>query len=331
VIDKDNNKEYTVDKDAALAKQHFAFLDHVPWECISPVLITPGVTKDYLNGDDTQFDFRRDVLRAHQQLSQTSDYILAEGTGHAGVGNVVGASNATVASWISAPVVLVANGGLGRTLDALSLNQAYFTTPVAGIVVNRIRPEKYEQTLHYLQKALTDIPLLGCVPERPYLGSPTLKDVARLTGGTLVSGAQQHLLRHYRVPADVHVVTSSNSVFQTMLQTSQHRQLYVCHASRLDVIDVFLEHAQEHDTEVSTLIVTGCTRHPLPASVHDALGTTTLPVLCVPHQHVLDELWGRDTTKLQAHDPHRVATTIAHYEPYLDIPLLLERMERTQK
>ena len=40
---------------------------------------------------------------------------------------------------------------------------------VAGIVVNRVIPEKYEQTKKYMTKVLQSmwgIPLLGCIPDK---------------------------------------------------------------------------------------------------------------------------------------------------------------------
>jgi hypothetical protein len=51
---------------------------------------------------------------------------ICEGTGHAGVGSIVGTGNARVAEELGADVVLVANGGLGRAFDELQLNRAMF-------------------------------------------------------------------------------------------------------------------------------------------------------------------------------------------------------------
>ena len=49
---------------------------------------------------------------------------ICEGTGHAGVGSVVGCGNARVAAELGADVILVANGGLGRAFDELDLNRS---------------------------------------------------------------------------------------------------------------------------------------------------------------------------------------------------------------
>ena len=57
-----------------------------------------------------------DSVRA---ISEVSEVILCEGTGHCAVGSIVGASNGKVASLIGADMVLVANGGLVRKICVL--------------------------------------------------------------------------------------------------------------------------------------------------------------------------------------------------------------------
>jgi dethiobiotin synthetase len=175
-----------VDKDAALIKQHFQ-LDHVTYRQVNPVLIPKGYTRDYLNGQISPVQQRRRIVDAYQAIRDQScnGVVLCEGTGHVAVGSIVDASNAKVASWIDARMILVANGGLGQTMDELDLNYAYLqqqqqqqqqqgggegggggTTQLAGVIINKVKPEKYEQTKHYIEKALQQkygdsVPLLG--------------------------------------------------------------------------------------------------------------------------------------------------------------------------
>ena len=54
------------------------------------------------------------------------DMLLIEGTGHAGVGAVIGLSNAAVAAMLGAPAVIVSEGGVGRPIDEIVLNKALF-------------------------------------------------------------------------------------------------------------------------------------------------------------------------------------------------------------
>ena len=50
--------------------------------------------------------------------------VVYEGTGHPGVGSVVDLSNAEVAKQLESEVILVLEGGIGNTLDRLSLCKA---------------------------------------------------------------------------------------------------------------------------------------------------------------------------------------------------------------
>jgi len=83
-----------------------------------------------------------------------------------------------------------------RAFDEFEVNRSLFLqygVNIAGVVVNKIDPEKYEQTRQYLTKAIEhhigeEVPILGCVPDRPYLGCPALADIESQFGTTLLSG-----------------------------------------------------------------------------------------------------------------------------------------------
>ena len=69
------------------------------------------------------------------------DILLIEGTGHAGVGAVIGLSNAAVAAMLGAPAVIVSEGGVGRPIDEIVLNASLFArhgVKVAGAIVNKV-------------------------------------------------------------------------------------------------------------------------------------------------------------------------------------------------
>jgi hypothetical protein len=74
-------------------------------------------------------------------------------------------------------MVLVANGGLGSTFDELDLNRAFCLShgvEIAGVVVNKVKAEKYEQTKHYLTGKTGGMYPCWDVPDRPFLGCPAL-------------------------------------------------------------------------------------------------------------------------------------------------------------
>ena len=185
------------------------------------------------------------IKEAFTNIMRNCSIVLCEGTGHVAVGSIVDASNADIAALLGAKVLLVANGGLGNSFDELDLNRNMCKSvgvEIAGVIINKVRPDKYEQTKHYLAKALEqkwgpEIPLLGCIPDRPFLGCLCIADIERLFGATLVSGAE-HRLRHYR-GEDITLVATSLEVFLKGLRLNRQtgaRKLFVCHSSRNDIL-----------------------------------------------------------------------------------------------
>eukprot|EP00543_Licmophora_paradoxa_P006340 CAMPEP_0202451926 /NCGR_PEP_ID=MMETSP1360-20130828/10239_1 /ASSEMBLY_ACC=CAM_ASM_000848 /TAXON_ID=515479 /ORGANISM="Licmophora paradoxa, Strain CCMP2313" /LENGTH=319 /DNA_ID=CAMNT_0049070609 /DNA_START=356 /DNA_END=1315 /DNA_ORIENTATION=+ len=300
---------------------------------MSPVLIPNGYTKDYLDGKISHSDQKQTIIDAFSQVQKSSRVVLCEGTGHCAVGSIVGAGNAQVASWLGADMVLVANGGLGATFDELELNRVLcqkHNVPIAGVIINKVQVDKYEQTEYYLRRVLQErwgVPLLGCVPDRPYLGCPAVADLERLFRGKLLSG-HQHRLRHYTVK-DINLVATSLPVFLENVRAKPSRTLYVCHSSRQDILLGFLAECQRHRTlgqELeATLIV--CEGEQLDPRMLDMIELDRAPPILLvsqPTTQVMDAIH-EFTPKLNADDFSRVESTVDHYEPFIDFDLLLER------
>ena len=117
------------------------------------------------------------IRRAHAILAETKEVVLIEGTGHAGVGAVIGLSNAVVANLLGAPAVIVSEGGVGRPIDEIVLNAALFEkhgVAVAGAIVNKVDLVAQPGLEAVLERGLArhGIPLLGVIPWRPLLSNP---------------------------------------------------------------------------------------------------------------------------------------------------------------
>jgi hypothetical protein len=77
------------------------------------------------------------------------------------------------------------------------------------------------------------VPLLGCIPDRAFLGMPALADLENLFKSKLVSG-KEHRFRHYST-SDINVVTTSLTRFLENLREKPPR--YVpCSASRVNAV-----------------------------------------------------------------------------------------------
>ncbi len=163
------------DEDAVLMRAVFGLTD--PLTSMSPVHIPRGFTKSYIAGDVVEDLGARIRMAAGDFVEH--DVLLVEGTGHAGVGAVIGLSNAGVAAMLGVPVVIVSEGGVGRPIDEIVLNASLFAAhgvPVAGAIVNKVELDAQPGIVGTLERGLANhgIPLLGVLPYRPILSNPTL-------------------------------------------------------------------------------------------------------------------------------------------------------------
>jgi BioD-like phosphotransacetylase family protein len=167
------------DEDAVLMRSVFGLPE--PYQVMSPVHIPRGFTKAYIAGEVVE-DLGARIRRAHDAFRE-HDVVLIEGTGHAGVGAVIGLSNAVVAAALGAPAVIVSEGGVGRPIDEIVLNASLFErhgVPVAGAIVNKVDVAAQPGMREVLERGLAPygIPLLGILPVRPILSNPTLEMIA---------------------------------------------------------------------------------------------------------------------------------------------------------
>jgi len=164
------------DEDAILVRQVFGLRE--PLSQMSPVHIPRGFTQAYIDGAVVE-DLPARIREAHAAFAAERDILLIEGTGHAGVGAVIGLSNAVVARLLGAPAVIVSEGGVGRPIDEIVLNAALFErhgVKVAGAIVNKVDLDAKPGLARTLELGLArhGIPLLGVLPYRPILSNPTL-------------------------------------------------------------------------------------------------------------------------------------------------------------
>jgi uncharacterized protein len=185
------------DEDAVLMRAVFGLAD--PMTTMSPVHIPRGFTKAYIDGKVVE-DLGARVRTAHERLADGHEIGLIEGTGHAGVGAVIGLSNAVVAAMLRAPAIIVSEGGVGRPIDEIVLNASHFAScgvEVAGAIVNKVDLDAQPGLARILERGLGlhGIPLLGVLPYRPILSSPTLAMVLEgVHGETLHPGPDLDLV-----------------------------------------------------------------------------------------------------------------------------------------
>jgi BioD-like phosphotransacetylase family protein len=179
------------DEDAVLMRQVFGLAE--PLTQMSPVHIPRGFTQTYIEGGVVE-DLPARIRAAHAAFARDREILVIEGTGHAGVGAVIGLSNAAVASLLGAPAVIISEGGVGRPIDEIVLNASLFErhgVRVAGAIVNKVDLDAKPDLARTLERGLArqGIPLLGVLPYRPILSNPTLAMVLEgVHGETLNAG-----------------------------------------------------------------------------------------------------------------------------------------------
>lgn len=178
------------DEDAVLMKELFVLGD--PLNDMSPVTLPRHFTTDYVMGRLAD-DLGAQVRDAFERLAADKDVVVIEGTGHAGVGAVVGLSNAQAAKLLDAPVIIVSEGGVGRPIDEIVLNRTLFEAhgvEVLGAVVNKVNVETHPQLPEVLARGLDrqGIELIGCIPYSELLAKPSLELIATHLAGELLSG-----------------------------------------------------------------------------------------------------------------------------------------------
>lgn len=199
-----------IDEDSVLIQQTFG--TEIPIEDMSPIAVEPDFTRRYINHANHDALVRR-IQHSFDRSAWEKDFVIIEGTGHAGVGSVFDLSNAKVASILHSKVVLVTPGGIGRPIDEAVLNKALFDregVEFLGVVINKVRPEKFEQTLEFGRKGLArlGIELLGVIPEEPILMKPTLREVCERIRGQFIIGENSGRLSATNIV--VAAMTSSN-------------------------------------------------------------------------------------------------------------------------
>ncbi len=204
-----------IDEDSVLFSS--VFNTEVPMLAMSPVAVDSTFTRRYLADPDGQKPILVDkICRAFDRAAFLKDYIIIEGTGHAGVGSVFDLSNASVAKLLGAKVIIVTRGGIGRPVDEIALNKALFDqagVEVIGAILNKVLPEKRDEIIEHAGKGLArlGVPLLGVMPVQNRLSAPNLSQIVKEIGGRWLNGKENG--EHERIlNVEIGAMTAKNVV-----------------------------------------------------------------------------------------------------------------------
>ncbi|MBN1646857.1 MAG: AAA family ATPase [Spirochaetales bacterium] len=175
-----------VDKDALIIEK-FGGIPDIDIDCISPVRLGSGFTKTFLDTPDRKEqtrELKEKIEKAFKKLAH-KEVIIAEGTGHPGVGGIVGWSNADVCNLINADIIYLSGGGIGKALDMLEVDFSYFKykqNRMRGIIFNKLIPDKVDTVKKYITEELLNehfrfpdkLRIFGYFPEIDDLYKPSM-------------------------------------------------------------------------------------------------------------------------------------------------------------
>ena len=192
--------EKKIDKDAVLMHSIYHLTDDL--SDMSPIAVPRGFTSSYIKKGNLDHLVER-IKVSYDSLGKGKDFVLIEGTGHAGVGSVFDMSNADVAKLLGSKVIIVSLGGIGRPIDEILLNKAVFDSKgveLLGVIVNKVAPQKYDKINELVRKGLArhNIRTFGVIPLVDMLSKPSVAELVEDLDAEFLSGNEQMMTNTIR-------------------------------------------------------------------------------------------------------------------------------------
>jgi BioD-like phosphotransacetylase family protein len=182
-------EEQKIDEDTVLMDAVYQL--NCPLVDMSPIAVEPDFTRKYLEAARNDVLVRK-IQNAFDRVSWEKDFVLCEGSGHAGVGSVFDLSNAQVAKTLGCKVIIVSQGGIGKPIDEVCLNQALFEkegVEIIGVILNKVLEEKVEFIRDFASRGLKrkGLDLLGVIPHQRMLSNPSIELILEELGAELLN------------------------------------------------------------------------------------------------------------------------------------------------
>ena len=172
-------EEQKIDEDTVLMDQVYRL--NCPLVDMSPIAVEPDFTRKYLQSSNNEALVKK-IIKAFDRVAWEKDFVLCEGSGHAGVGSVFDLSNAQVAQILGAKVIIISQGGIGKPIDEVYLNQAVFEregVEIIGVILNKVTSDKIESVSDFARRGFKrkGLDLLGVLPHHHILSRPTVAGI----------------------------------------------------------------------------------------------------------------------------------------------------------
>ena len=316
-----NVGDSNIDKDSYLIGEVFHCAKK--FKEMSPVTVGRGFTEKYIFHPQKNL-LKNNIEKAFKSLIKGKDAIIVEGTGHCGVGSVIDFSNADVAKLLNSKVIIISEGGIGKSIDEIMLNKGLFDlngVDVIGVIINKVLLEKYEKVKRALVRGLKNkgLNLLGVIPDRSLLSAPTIMQIKDKYKFGLLCGKNE-LSRRVK-----HVIVAAMEP-HNMVHHLEDGTLVLVSGDRIDNILLAVSShlvGSQKDFQISGIILTGGL---MPnEKIVELLCKSQIPVLIAKEDTYsvaakLEHL----TCKIEKTDKDKIKEVSRLVKKYIDIDKILE-------
>lgn len=318
-----------IDEDTILVEQIFDI--NVPIKAMSPIAIHSKFTRDFLDAPKVNHAIMIDrMCRAFDLAAENQDYIVIEGTGHAGVGSIFNLNNAQVAKRLEAKVIIVARGGIGRPIDEIALNKALFDqagVDVIGVIINKVEPGKLDVVRKYCRIALErmGLRLLGCIPVEKRLAAPKLNQIVKEIDGRWLNGEPQ------AASSRVEQVFIGDMAAKGLVDMMEPESLIITTGDREDILlaAIAAEGIAGEKIVAGMILTRGVMPHP---KLVEMIAKTIIPVIiCSGDSYAVASKINRMTVKTQPSDSDKIPIIKNLITEYVDLKTIREAFEVKHK
>lgn len=291
---------------------------------MNPIAVPRGFTEDYIRNPQPEKLIEK-INESFERIAECSDYVVIEGTGHAGVGSVFDASNAKVAKTLKSKVILVTNGGIGNAIDQLSLNKSLFDqmdVEILGVIINKVIEQKYEKIKEITEKGLKrlNLKLLGVVPYKNIMEYPSMEQLREIVEGEFITGKNNSELLVQNIIVGAMSVTH-------ILSIVKEDTLIITPGDREDIILAVLSHSLSNQEGTRQnfvgIIITGNISPSV--EVMKIIKNTQIPIILCPHDTFDCASQIHDLkVKIKVDNLQKIETSQNLFDEYVDYNYILE-------
>jgi len=329
----------TIDKDAQIIDK-FSKIPALDLKIISPVQFPSTFTREYLDSDMqvTLTQNLSDNIKNALSFLNNKKYIIAEGTGHPGVGSIVGLSNAVVSNMIGADIIYISDGGIGKAIDRMEVDLSYFRhmgSRLKGIIFNKVIEDKIPTMKKYITEDLINkrfrsqpelpVSILGFLPRVRTILNPSMNLLRKRFKNHKIIGDIKDSLWHKPVN-NIKILSLVSEVMDLdeLIDPGDIVLIAIMSRNRRSRI---LKYAAKMKGRLGGLILTSAKMYTLSSEIENMILDVGIPAFVVEEDTAGAEeilLDGYANTKLQIYDDKKVAEVKELFEKHIDFQKFLD-------